>query len=174
MTALILAIALQETLTVGSKRFTENYILAELIIAVAEDAGEARRVVRKIGLGGTITAFGKLAAGDLDIYPEYTGTISAEILKSDARLTIDEINEKLAPRGLAISRSLGFENAYAIAAPRAVAEARGLRTISDLRGHPDLVVRCSDEFLRRKDGFYNLMKRYRLAFDEGGERFVPR
>ena len=70
-------------LTIGSKRFTENYVLAEIFAQLLEDRGF--KVVRRPGLGGTMVAFNALKAGEIDIYPEYTGTIAEGVLKSGER-----------------------------------------------------------------------------------------
>ena len=74
----------QETLTIGSKRFTESYILGEIIKQVAEKTGEAH-VIFKSGLGNTGITFAALQQGAIDLYPEYTGTIAQEILKLPPR-----------------------------------------------------------------------------------------
>lgn len=166
MTALwaICLLLQEETVKVGSKQFPESHLLGEIIAQIVEDTKEAG-AERKFGLGSTAVAFGMLKSGDLDIYPEYTGTISQVILKADANLTTEEINERLRESGLAVSESLGFNNTYAIAVPAALARERGLRTLSDLRKHPDLKVAVTHEFLGRKDGWRPMAQRYRLRFD---------
>jgi osmoprotectant transport system permease protein len=164
-----LATAAAETpapvLTIGSKVFTESYILAEIVAQIAEDVGEAR-VRRKFGLGGTGIAFEALRAGEIDLYPEYTGTISEAILKADAPITQSRIQAAVESMELLLSGPLGFNNTYALAARREVAEERGLIRISDLAAVRDLRVGFSHEFMQRKDGYQPLAKRYGLELPQ--------
>src|SRR3989454_7538748 len=136
---------------VGSKSFTESYVVAEIVARVAEQAGEAP-VERRFGLGGTGIAFGALASGEIDVYPEYTGTISRAILKDASVTTIDALRSRLRPLGLTISDPLGFANTYALAVARATATRLGLRTISDLARHPGLTAAFDPGFIDREDG----------------------
>ena len=106
----LIAIALPATaapLNVGSKRFTESYILAEIIKQAAEATGAAE-VSHRQGLGNTAILLSALKTGSIDIYPEYTGTIAREILKLDNVPTLAELNAKLATMGLQASVPLGF------------------------------------------------------------------
>src|SRR6266568_685639 len=95
------------TLNVGSKRFTESYILGEIIKQTAQAAGEAT-VTHSQGLGNTAIVLNALTTGNIDLYPEYTGTIAKEILKLEAVPALEEQNARLAPLGLAVSVPLGF------------------------------------------------------------------
>jgi osmoprotectant transport system permease protein len=149
-----------ETLQVGSKRFTESYILGEIIVHTARAAGATAE--HRPGMGGTAILFQALSSGAIDVYPEYTGTIAREILKTDARLGLRELNARLAQLGLAASVPLGFNNTYAIGVRRAEAERRGLRRISDLVRHPDLALGFGPEFLGRRDGWPGLSRAYGL------------
>ena len=103
-------------LKVGSKRFTESYVLAEIIRQQAETAGDVP-VQHQKGLGNTAIVLGALRSGAIDVYPEYTGTIAREILKLDSVPPLAELNTRLAPMGLAVSVPLGFNNTYALAIP---------------------------------------------------------
>ncbi len=103
-----------------------------------------------------------LANGSIDAYPEYTGTIAREILRSEENLDRAALNAKLAPLGFAASVPLGFSNSYAIGMRRALAEERGIRTISDLARHPALRLGLSHEFLGRRDGWPGLKDAYAL------------
>jgi osmoprotectant transport system permease protein len=142
----------ESVIRVGSKHFNEGYILSEMIAILLEDRGF--KVVRKFHLGGTAVSFEALRTGAIDIYPEYTGTISAEILQSDQRLTTQEINERVGKAfQLELSEGYGFNNTYALVMREELAAERNISRISDLRGHPDLVVGVSYEFLKRKDGW---------------------
>src|SRR5580692_8592588 len=102
------------TLTVGSKRFTESYILGEIVAQTAAAAGEAK-VENTPGLGNTGIVFQALKTGAIDIYPEYTGTIVREILQRNEDLDPAALNRALAPMSLAAGAPLGFNNSYALA-----------------------------------------------------------
>ncbi|MBI3911408.1 MAG: ABC transporter permease subunit [Armatimonadetes bacterium] len=148
-------------LRVGSKRFTESFILGEIAVALARATGEAP-VTHEQGLGATAIVFRALEQGSIDLYPEYTGTIAEAILKSSGRPDLETLRRALAPRGIGISDPLGFENKYALAVPAALAERLNLRTVSDLARHPELRVGLSHEFLGRQDGWPGLVAHYRL------------
>src|SRR3989454_5857191 len=148
-------------LRVGSKSFTESYILAELIAQIIDGAGEAR-AARRPGLGGTGIVYGALLSGDIDLYPEYTGTISQAILKDSSVTSLDAIRQRLSPLGLTISAPLGFANTYALAVRRDTATRLGLRTIGDLRGHASLRAAFDPGFLERQDGWPGLRRHYGL------------
>src|SRR3954470_16416689 len=98
-------------LNVGSKRFTESYILGEIVRQTAQAAGETSATHQQ-GLGNTAIVLNALTSGNIDVYPEYTGTIAKEILKLDAVPSLAELNGKLAPMGLAVAVPLGFNNTY--------------------------------------------------------------
>ncbi len=149
-----------EPLKVGSKRFTESYILGELVVRAA---GGAPAAVHKPGLGNTGILHAALRAGSIDVYPEYTGTIAREILKLDGNPTLVELNTALAAQGLAASVPLGFNNTYAIGVRREVAAKLGLATLGDLAKHPQLRYGLSHEFLGRKDGWPGLARTYGLG-----------
>jgi osmoprotectant transport system permease protein len=150
-----------ETLTVGSKRFTEAYILAEIIRQTADSAGEAR-VTHRQGLGNTAILLGALQAGSIDVYPEYTGTIAREILRLDHVPPLSELNARLAPLGLRASVPLGFNNSYALAMREAQAAALNITRLSDLKNHPGLRLGLSQEFIGRADGWPGLQSAYAL------------
>src|SRR5262245_64400849 len=115
---------------VGSKSFTESYILAEIAAQVIERTGEAR-VERKLGLGGTGLAYRAIASGAIDLYPEYTGTLSYIILKDPSLRSTEAIRARLASSALTITDSLGFNNTYALAVRADTADRLGLRNIGD-------------------------------------------
>jgi osmoprotectant transport system permease protein len=144
-----------QNLTVGSKRFTESYILGEIIAQSANGT-------HKPGLGNTAILLEALKAGSIDLYPEYTGTIAREILKSEERLELAALNQKLKPLGLAASVPLGFSNSYALGMRRKDAERLGIRKVSDLPKHPALRFGVSHEFLGRRDGWPGLQSVYGL------------
>ena len=147
---------------VGSKSFTESYILAEIVAQVIEAVGEAR-VERHAGLGGTGVTYRALVSGAIDLYPEYTGTLGRVILKDPSLVSADAIRAVLESRGVTMSASLGFANTYALAVRRAQAERLGLRSIGDLARHPDLSAAFSSGFLEREDGWPGLKRHYGLG-----------
>src|SRR6266511_2611377 len=155
--------ALAAPLNVGSKRFTESYILGEIIKQAAETAGETSAVHQQ-GLGNTAIVLGALTSGNIDVYPEYTGTIAKEILKLDAVPTLAELNAALAPKGLAVAVPLGFNNTYALALRGDDARAKGITRLSDLKAHPELRLGLSQEFIGRADGWPGLKQTYDLPF----------
>ena len=151
-----------ETLRVGSKRFTESYILGEVLIQAAQKAGAAAE--HKPGLGNTGIVFAALKAGSIDLYPEYTGTIAKEILKLEGSPGIDELNRALAPMGFGVAVPLGFGNSYALAMLDEHAQKLGIRTLSDLGKHADLKLGLSQEFIARADGWPGLKAAYGWPF----------
>jgi osmoprotectant transport system permease protein len=148
-----------DALKVGSKRFTESYIIAEILVRAA---GGEPHAVHKPGLGNTGVLYAALVAGSIDVYPEYTGTIAREILESEGRLSLQEINAALASHGLAAGVPLGFNNTYAIGVRADIADKLALRTIGDLARHPTLRLGLSHEFLGRADGWPGLARHYGL------------
>lgn len=149
-----------EGLKVGSKRFTESYILGEIVAQTA--APHVAAAEHRQGLGNTAVVFEALKAGAIDLYPEYTGTIDAEILKHPRPTDLDTMRRALAPLGLGISVPLGFQNGYALAMRAAQARELGITKLSDLARHPGLALGLSHEFLGRADGWPGLAARYRL------------
>jgi osmoprotectant transport system permease protein len=145
-------------LAVGSKKFTESVLLGELTARLIADAGLPVR--HRAQLGGTRVLWDALAAGQIDVYPEYTGTLCQEILHSACdRATLERA---LAARHLAMTASLGFSDGYALAARSDLAARLPLERISDLARHPELRLGFSDEFLARADGWPALRARYHL------------
>jgi osmoprotectant transport system permease protein len=156
-----------QTLKVGAKAFNEGYILAEIQSQLLEDAGFT--VERKFNLGGTLICFEALKNGEIDTYPEYTGTISEEILKLNYTPSEDQLRDQLINLyNLNISPSYGFNNTYALTMKRETAEKLGIKRIADLASHPELNMALSYEFLKRKDGWDNLAAFYGLKNDPRG------
>ena len=147
-------------IAIGSKKFTESYVLGEIAKRTLIDAGIPAQ--HRQGMGGTIILWEALRRGQIDAYPEYTGTIAQEILKSDRGLSREEIRNSLAKLGVQTTESLGFNNTYALVMRRSKAQRLGIRTISDLRKHPDLKIGFTHEFLDRQDGWRPLRERYAL------------
>ena len=128
---------------IGSKSFTESVILGELVSHLVRSAGATAD--HQGELGGTRILWSALLNGDLDVYPEYTGTITQEILAGQDVVGDDAIRRAIAADGLRMSRPIGFNNTYAIGMKETRAEELGLRTISDLARHPDLLFAFSNE-----------------------------
>ncbi|HZX42015.1 MAG TPA: glycine betaine ABC transporter substrate-binding protein, partial [Myxococcaceae bacterium] len=143
---------------VGSKAFTESVILGELATGVLARRGLRAEHVR--GLGGTRVVWDALVRGDVDVYPEYTGTLAEEIFGGKVRP--DALAPALAAAGIALGPSLGFEDGYALGMREDRAESLGIRRISDLRSHPELRLGFSNEFLDRADGWRALQRAYGL------------
>ena len=148
-----------QAVRVGSKRFVESYILAEIVTQLVKAEGASAE--HQLGLGGTAVVFRALEDGAIDVYPEYTGTLAEVVVKNGAS-DLPALRAALAGRGLAVSEPLGFENTYALAVPRALATKLGLTKVSDLAAHPELRVALSHEFAGRRDGWPGLAERYGL------------
>lgn len=158
--------AAAQPVVVGSKNFTENYILAEIAAQLLEEHGY--EVDRRLGLNGTRISFEALTNRAIDVYPEYSGTISEVILAQPELESWADIEAALAERELILLPPLGFDNTYAIAATGAAAERHGLARISDLRGVAGLRVAFPHEFLNRQDGWPGLRERYGLSLTVRG------
>jgi osmoprotectant transport system permease protein len=165
--ATALPVQAQDSLRVGSKRFTESYILAHILAQSAAPALPAPPQVQQ-GLGNTAIVYEALRSGSIDLYPEYAGTVSLEILKSGKPLSLDEMNRALAPLGLGAAIPLGFNDGYALAMRAADARRLGIRTISDLARHPELKLGLSNEFIGRADGWPGLSRAYALQQSPNG------
>ncbi len=159
--ALAGACAAAAPLRVGSKRFTESYVLGEILAQSATRAGDPAE--HRPGLGNTAILVEALRRGDIDAYPEYTGTIAREILREPALTGLAALNRALAPMGLEAGFPLGFSNNYALGMREDDAAARGVATISDLARHPGVRPGFSHEFLARADGWPGLAQAYGLA-----------
>jgi osmoprotectant transport system permease protein len=144
---------------VGSKQFVESAILAEIVVHLGRAAGLA--IEHRRGLGGTKILWRALERGEIDLYPEYTGTLREEILR-DVPGDEEALRQALRARGIEMSRPLGFSNTYAVGMKEKTAARLGIRTISDLRRHPGLRLGFSNEFMSRRDGWPGLRDRYRL------------
>jgi osmoprotectant transport system substrate-binding protein/osmoprotectant transport system permease protein len=145
---------------IGSKKFTESYVLGEIARRALNDAGVAAE--HRQGMGGTIILWQALRGGQIDAYPEYTGTIAEEVLKNGQQLSFQEIRDALGKFGVRMTEPLGFNNTYALVMRRSEAQRLGIRSISDLRKHPELKIGLTHEFLDRQDGWRPLRERYGL------------
>ncbi len=156
-----------QILRVGAKHFNEGYILSEMLAQLLEDRGA--RVERKFNLGGTVVCFEALRKGEIDVYPEYTGSLAEEILKSSHRMNHAAIDSRLREElGLGISPAFGFNNTYALAVAMQTAKDHNLKSISDLVNYSEIKTAMSYEFLKRQDGWQNLKSTYGLTIDPVG------
>jgi osmoprotectant transport system permease protein len=151
---------------VGSKQFTESVILGEIVVRALEAAGEP--AVHRRELGGTRIVYEALRRGEIDVYPEYLGTLRQEIFAGRDAATDDDLRSLLAADGVAMTASLGFSNSYGLAVARETAARLELAKISDLVRHPDLRLGLSNEFMDRGDGWRNLRRHYALPQDANG------
>ncbi len=154
---------------VGSKNFTEEYFLGELYSQVLEGAGF--RVERRLNLGGTEIAMAALQKGELDLYPEYTGTALLTVLKlpieKDATTLYDTVKREYASRyDLTWLKPSPFNDTQALATTTAVSAKYRIKTLSDLAAAaPQLRLGAVPEFVQRADALPGLQKAY------GGFRF---
>ena len=145
---------------IGSKAFTESVILGEMIAHLARDQGANVRHHKQ--LGGTRVLWDALLAGEIDIYPEYTGTLTNEIFSNKSLNNEDQLREELYRLGLEMTETIGFNNTYAIGMLDARATTLGVTKISDLRKHPELSFGFGNEFMERGDGWPSLRAHYQL------------
>jgi osmoprotectant transport system permease protein len=156
-----------DAIVVGSKNFTEQVVLGELIAQALERNGLP--VTRKLNLGGTFICDGAIRAGDIDVYVEYTGTALTAILRQpiggDRESVLERVRQAYGVAGLSVQPPLGFNNTFAMLVRRADAEAYGLRTIGDLQKVAGrFTPGFGYEFIERADGFRGLSQAYGLKF----------
>ncbi len=149
------------TVVVASKTFTEAVVLGEIAAGVIRDAGYVADHRRE--LGGTRVLFNALVSGDIDVYPEYTGTIIQEILAELNLQTNDQVRTALRERGIFMTGPLGFNNSYAIGMRPETADSLSVSQISHLRRYPDVRFGMSNEFMDRGDGWPSLRQAYGLS-----------
>lgn len=164
-----------QTITVGSKEFTEQLILGQIAIVALEHAGFD--VVDQTGLAGTQAARSALETGEIDLYWEYTGTAWLVALQQDQPITDPEeayrrVKEEDGANGLVWLDYAPFDNTFTLMMRREDAEALGIRTISDLaeyaRANPEAInLATNHEFYARPDGFPQLERLYGFSFPRG-------
>jgi len=157
-----------DAVVIGSKNFTEQVILGELVAQAIEAEGGVR-VERKLNLGGTFVADRGLRNGELDAYVEYTGTAVTAVFHAqvphDSRQALEQTRQLYAQHGITMAKPLGFNNTFAVLVRDADATSRGLRTIDDLRSvSATWKPGFGYEFLQRDDGFAGLVRTYGLQF----------
>jgi len=156
----------ERTVVVGSKAFTESVILSEIVRMTVQQPGV--QVPPRRELAGTELLWKALLAGEIDVYPEYTGTLREQILGGKVGPDDAELFAAIAAQGVKATRRLGFNNTYVLGMKEDVAALHGVKTLADLAGHPELRCGFSEEFLHRKDGWPGLKQRYRLPHEPRG------
>ena len=167
LVAVIVAVRQPDTIVVGSKNFTEQVILGELLAQTLE--GEGVRVARKLNLGGTFICDQALRSGSIDLYPEYTGTALSAIFKEPIGGSRDDVmartRSRYAALGITVVSRFGFENTFAVLVRRDDAVRHRLSRISDLRRvAATFQPGFGFEFVSRQDGYAGLTATYDLAF----------
>ncbi len=147
-------------LAVGAKAFTESVTLAEIATLLGKASGVEMKPTTE--LGGTRVLWSALKSGEIDVYPEYTGTIREELFRGESLSDFDAIRKRLAEEGISMTDPLGFNNTYAIGVKRSLAEKLNLKTISDLKSHANLTYGFGNEFMDRADGWPSLKTTYGL------------
>ncbi|MFB5677660.1 glycine betaine ABC transporter substrate-binding protein [Paenibacillus terreus] len=157
------------TITIGSKNFTENILLAHMIADLIEDKTDLS-VVRKVNLGGSNVAWGALKNNEIQLYPDYTGTIVANYYQQEtgtSEETLTKTKELVEKDGLEFLAPFGFNNTYTLAVTKETAEKYHLKTFSDLaKVSQGLVLGVEFEFLDREDGYPGIKKLYGMNFKD--------
>ena len=150
-----------DTVRIGSKVFTESVILGEIATLAIERSGSP--AVHRRELGGTRVVWSALVRGDIDVLPEYTGTLRQEVYGTEAIADDAALIARLGQDGMRATEPLGFDDTYALGMKEARAVALGIDDISDLKQHEALRIAFSAEFTSRADGWGSLKARYGLT-----------
>lgn len=157
------------TITVGSKDFTENILLAHMMADIIEENTELK-VERKVNLGGSSIAWKALLNNEIQLYPEYTGTIVANYYQEKtgtSEETLAKTEELLKKDKIVLTNQFGFNNTYTLAVTKETADKYKLATFSDVaKISKDLILGCEFEFKDREDGYIGLSKTYGIDFKE--------
>lgn len=159
-----------QTIRVGSKNFTEQFVVGEMYAAALEAAGF--KVERKINLGGTLIAHKALTSGEIDVYPEYTGTALNSVLKAPVNTDPDAVYQQVKAyyeKEFQITwlKPSGINNGYAMLVRPETAQKYNLKTLSDVAPVAKMLkVGAGPEFLSRDDGAPGLKKVYGIEFGE--------
>ncbi len=161
-----------ESITVGSKDNTENHLIGEMYTLILEDMG--LNVKRQLSLGGTAPTFEALKKGDLDIYPEYTGTGLTVMMgetepEKDPAKALERVREGFKQWNMEWLEPASENATYGFAMKKEVAAKYGIETFTDLAEHSsELILSYPQEFDVREDGLPGLQKIYA---DKGGFKF---
>jgi osmoprotectant transport system substrate-binding protein len=166
---LVTGCASKPRIVVGSKNFTEQLVIGEIV------AGQIERrlgvqVDRKLNLGGTLLAHEALRQGAIDVYPEYTGTALTAVLKQpiikDAKAALERVRQGYKPWQLEWLPPLGFNNSFVMVVPSELARGQQLKTLSDAaRRTAPWRLGVGYEFTQRPDGLQGLIREYGLQLN---------
>ncbi len=159
----------QQPVRVGSKNFTEQFVLGELYAQALEANGI--KTEKKLNLGGTLIAHKALEEKQIDLYPEYTGTILLAVLKqesmTDAKAVYDKVKTAYAEKGLVVLNQAPVNNTYVLVVRPDTAQKYKLETVSDLaKVSKELKLGAGPEFRDRKDGLPGLRDKYGMELKE--------
>lgn len=161
----------KDSIVIGSKDFTENKILAEMMAQMVESNTDLN-VTRKINMGGTFVCFEAIKKGEIDLYPEYTGTgLTAQLklpVESDPDKVYQTVSEEFEKQfQITWLTPVGLNNTYALAMPEDLAEQNNIESISDLSSVSSRFVFGGEhEFFDREDGYDGLIDAYGLEFKD--------
>lgn len=163
------ATSAQQPVRVGSKNFTEQFVLAEIYAQALEAAGI--KTEKKLNLGGTLIAHKAMEEKQIDLYPEYTGTMLLAVLKqepmTDPKAVYDKVRDAYAKMGFALLNQSDLNNGYVMVVRPETAQKHKLETLSDLtRVAKELKIGAGPEFRDRKDGLPGLKDKYGMVFGE--------
>ena len=159
----------EKVITIGSKDFTDNIVLAHLMADIIEAETDIR-VERKVNLGGSNIAWEALKSDEIQLYPEYTGTIVANFYQQEtgnSDETLENARNLVAEDGLVLAEPLGPNNTFTLALTKEIVEKYDLKTFSDLAGvASELTLGCEFEFKDRDDGYPGLQEVYGMNFKD--------
>jgi glycine betaine/choline ABC-type transport system substrate-binding protein len=167
----------EKRVTIGSKEFTEQIILREMMAALIEGNSDIK--TEQKFLGGTLICFNSLKNGEIDLYAEYTGTALTAILKQEPMTNPQEVYDTVKDAfqeqyNLIWLKPLGFNNTYTLTMRREQAEQLGIQKISDLEPHKDdLESGFTHEFTERPDGYPGLIEHYGWELDQEPKGMDP-
>ena len=164
-----LASQAQQAVRVGSKNFTEQFVLAEIYAQALEAAGI--KTEKKLNLGGTLIAQKAMEEKQIDFYPEYTGTMLLAVLKqdpmTDPKAVYDKVKDAYAKMGFVLLNQSNLNNGYSMVVRPETAQKYKLETLSDLaKVAKELKIGAGPEFRDRKDGLPGLKDKYGMVFGE--------
>lgn len=159
----------KSTITVGSKNFTENIIIAHMMADLVEENTDLQ-VIRKVNLGGSNVAWKALESNDIQMYPDYTGTIVANYYQEEtgtSQETLEKALQLTAQDKLKLLEPFGFNNTYTLAVTQETAQKYSLNSFSDLaKVSGGLLLGCEFEFKDRPDGYPGLKTTYNMNFKD--------
>ena len=159
-----------ETIKIAYKNYTEQRITGQMLAIYIEENSDYKTELTE--LGGTMLCYGALKKGEVDIYPEFTGTAYGAILDQTEVLGVQETYDYVKSEceridGITWLKPFGWNNTYVLSVRRETADELNLKTISDLKPHAkDMVIGSDNEFIIRTDGIAGLKEAYGLEFKE--------